>query len=118
MVKKQAYPAGKADLGVGESRIVTIKGRSVGVFNVDGAFYALHNRCPHMAGPLCEGPVTGTALFTDKFSFEYGYENELVRCGWHGWEFEIKSGQCLIDEKMRARTFAVSEENGELFVHM
>ena len=118
MKEKQKYSVGMANLSSGESRIVEVKGRSVGIFFVDGQYYALHNRCPHMAGPLCEGPVTGTTLETDKFEFNYGYQNELVRCGWHGWEFEIKSGKCLVDQRMRARTYPVSEQDGELFVHM
>ena len=67
-------------------------------------------------GPLCEGPVTGTAVHTDKYEFIYGMSDELVRCGWHGWEFEISSGQCLIDDKVRARKYEVSVVDGELFV--
>ena len=47
------------DVPPGERRIVEIEGRSIGVFNVDGRFYALHNGCPHKGGPLCEGRVGG-----------------------------------------------------------
>ena len=76
--QKQAYAAGKADLAVGERRIVEINGRSIGIFNVNGNYHALHNRCPHMAGNLCEGPVTGTTQRTSKTEFIYGQEKELV----------------------------------------
>ena len=48
--EKQAFPAGKADLKSGERRLVEVKGRSVGIFNVNGTYHALHNRCPHMGG--------------------------------------------------------------------
>ncbi len=118
MKQKQRYPAGPANIQPGERRIITIKNRSVGVFCIDGDYFALLNFCPHMAGPLCEGPVTGTVLHTDKREFIYGRDNELVRCGWHGWEFEIKTGKCTVDERMQARTYAVVEEDGELFVEM
>lgn len=109
---------GSADLAVGERRIVEVEGRSIGIFNIDGNYYALHNRCPHMAGPLCEGPVTGTTLPTADGGFVYGMEGELVRCGWHGWEFEIKSGRCLISERIRAKSYRVTTEGGELILHV
>ena len=115
---RKQFPVGAADLKPGEKRIVEINGRSVGIFNVNGDYYALHNRCPHMGGNLCEGPVTGTTLYTDKTEFVYGRENELVRCGWHGWEFEIKTGQCLVKQQMRVRTYQVSAENGQLILHI
>lgn len=115
---RKQFPIGSADLAPGEKRIIEVDGKPIGIFNVDGEYFALHNRCPHMGGNLCEGPVTGTTLQTDKTEFIYGRENELVRCGWHGWEFEIKSGRCLVDEKLRARTYSVTEENGQLVLHI
>lgn len=43
------------------SRIIVQGGRfGIGVFNSDGALYALANRCPHDGAPVCLGPVTGT----------------------------------------------------------
>ena len=109
---------GSADLQPGQSKVVQADGKSIGIFNVAGDYYAMHNRCPHMAGNLCEGPVTGTSLASKVGEFVYGREGELVRCGWHGWEFEIKSGDCLIDPKMKAKTYAVTVDNGELVVHI
>ena len=116
--QRKKFMVGKADMQSGERRIIDVDGKSIGVFNVKGEYYALHNRCPHMAGALCEGPVTGTALITDKTEFIYGMEHELVRCGWHGWEFEIKTGRCLVSEKMRARTYPVSVEDGHLALYI
>jgi len=118
MKNRKQHPAGSANLAPGQKRIIEVAGKSIGIFNVDGAYYALHNRCPHMGGNLCEGPVTGTTLQTDKVEFNYGRQNELVRCGWHGWEFEIKSGRCLVHDKIRARTYTVTEEDGQLILHI
>jgi nitrite reductase/ring-hydroxylating ferredoxin subunit len=112
------WVACKADLGPGERRIVQVDGKSIGIFNVNGAYYALHNRCPHMAGPLCQGPVTGTARQTDRMEFIYERPGEIVRCAWHGWEFDIRTGQCLALDKIRARTYAVVVENGEVMVQI
>ena len=105
-----------SELEPGERVLRELNGRSIGVFNVDGRFYALHNRCPHRGGALCLGPVTGTALPTDDYRYEYGREGELVRCAWHGWEFEIASGRCLVDAKVRARTFPVERDGDDLYV--
>lgn len=115
---RQSVPVGPANLQPGEKRIVEVNGRSIGIFNVDGAYYALFNRCPHMGGNLCEGPVTGTTLYTDKTEFVYGRRNQLLRCGWHGWEFDIKTGQCLVHSKLRVRTYKVTVENEALFLHI
>lgn len=116
---KMSHVVGKAsDLAPGERRIFDLDGRSVGVFNVGGQFFALHNRCPHSGGALCEGPVTGTALPTTDYSFVYGHEGRIIRCAWHGWEFEIETGQSLVDPKVRARTYRVTLEDGYIVVHM
>ena len=100
----------------GERLVRNVGGRSVGVFNVGGRFFALHNRCPHRGGALCLGPVTWTALPTDEYRYEYGREGEILRCAWHGWEFEIESGRCLADRRVRARTFRVEVEDDAVYV--
>ena len=107
-----------AELPPGARVVRDVGGRSIGVFNVGGRLFALHNRCPHRGGALCLGPVTGTALPTDDYRYEYGREGEIVRCAWHGWEFEIASGRCIADPKMRARTFPVEVEDGGVYVVM
>lgn len=115
---RKRFVVGQANLQLGERRIIMVDGKCIGVFNVGGEYFALHNRCPHMAGNLCEGPITGTTLATDQTEFIYGLSGEIVRCAWHGWEFNIKSGQCLVDSRMRARTYPVTIENEQLVVHI
>ncbi|MEM7538701.1 MAG: Rieske (2Fe-2S) protein [Chloroflexota bacterium] len=115
---RKQFNLGPADLQHGERRVIDVDGRSIGLFNVNGEYFALHNRCPHMGGNLCAGPVTGTALYTDTNEFVYGRHGELVRCGWHGWEFEIATGQCLVDERMKVRTYPVTQEAGQLVIHI
>ena len=99
------------EIPVGERKIVTINGRSIGVFNVNGEYYALRNICPHQSGPLCEGIVSGFLKATIPGEFEYTRRGEIVRCPWHGWEFDIKTGQSWFDPvKTRVRTYPVSVE--------
>jgi nitrite reductase (NADH) small subunit len=104
------------EIPVGGRRIFQLGRRSIGVFNVGGRFYALHNGCPHKGGPLCEGRVCGTILPTDDYTFTYGREGELIRCAWHGWEFEIATGHALADPRVRARTYPVSVEDAQIVV--
>jgi len=102
----------------GERLITEIEGRSVGLFNINGQFYAVHNRCPHVGGALCAGPLTGTTLPTNqRGDYVYAHEGRILRCAWHGWEFEVETGQCISDKKYRAKTFPVTVEDGEVVVH-
>ncbi len=93
-----------------------LDGKSVGVFNVEGRLFALHNRCPHKGGALCLGPVTGTTLPSNDFRYAYGREGHILRCAWHGWEFEIETGRSLVDPRVRAKTFPVVVEDGDVYV--
>ena len=106
----------ESDLPPGARTVREVDGMTVGVFNVDGRLYALHNRCPHRGGALCRGPVTGTALPTEDFRYVYGREGEIVRCAWHGWEFEIATGRSLVDPRIRARTYPVEVSAGGVYV--
>jgi nitrite reductase (NADH) small subunit len=107
------------DIPVGECKIFEVDGKSIGVFNVKEEYYALLNYCPHTGAELCKGPITGTALPVDDYKFVYGYEGELVRCAWHGWEFKIATGECLIDVRVRAKKYQVTVENGgDVVIHI
>lgn len=102
------------ELEPGQSKLVEVKGREIGVFNVNGALYALASRCPHAGGPLCKGIVTGLALSDGPGHYALVRKGEFLRCPWHGWEFEISTGQSYCDPKsMRARRFNVAVEAGE-----
>ncbi len=99
----------------GERRIVEAEGRSIGVFNVDGAFFALRNSCPHQAAPLCLGAVKGMTMPSKPGEYIWARDGEILRCPWHGWEFDLTTGQCLTD-KRKLRRYEVVEEDGQIFV--
>ena len=68
------------DIPLGKSIIVlSPKGQEIAIFNIDGEFYALENLCPHQGGPLGEGDI----------------EDSCVTCPWHGWQFDIATGECI-----------------------
>lgn len=99
-------------------RIVEIGGRSVGVFNVDGRLFALRNICPHHGAPLCVGALEGRMLPSRPHEYEYGEENSVVRCPWHGYEFRLEDGRSVTDPTgLRVKAYEVVEEEDRLVVY-
>lgn len=97
----------------GERKLVDVGGLSIGVFNFSGEFFALRNRCPHQGGPLCEGKFWGVLESPAPGEFSYSRRGEILSCGWHGWEFDVRTGQSWCDpKKLRARTYKVLVEAG------
>lgn len=87
---------------------VEIEGRSIGVFNVNGRFYALKNSCPHQFAPLCLGKVTGTNRPSDVGTFDWCRDGEIIRCPWHAWEFDITTGRSIFNpHKVRTKSYDV-----------
>jgi len=96
------------ELPAGARKLVTLEGKGIGVFNVNGNYYALRNVCPHQGAPLCAGKVTGMTLPSRPGEYVYGREGEIVRCPWHGWEFDIASGTSIFDPfRVRVKTYDV-----------
>lgn len=104
------------EIGVGERKLVEIAGRSIGVFNLGGEFFALRNHCPHQGGALCEGRLWGVLEAERPGEYEYQPSREILACPWHGWEFHVRTGQSWCDpEKLRVRRYEVSViDGGEL----
>ena len=105
--------------------VVPFRGRAgIGVFNVGGEFFALRNLCPHKQGPLCTGFVSGRMLAAappsslDEGGLGWADEGEIIRCPWHLWEFEIRTGRCLVDASVRVKTYPVTVRNGEVIVQV
>jgi 3-phenylpropionate/trans-cinnamate dioxygenase ferredoxin subunit len=109
--------AAASDIPDGGRKIVDISGRQIGIFNVRGAFYALLNRCPHGGAELCKGEVVGLVKSAGVGDYALTRRGEFLRCPWHGWEFEIKTGQSYCDpSKLKARKYDVSVEKGDELV--
>lgn len=99
----------------GSRRIVEVsERRKVGVFNVDGHFYAVRNVCPHMGAPLCLGVLTGTSEWVESESGErvatWTKDGYILRCPWHRWEFDITTGETVFRSDWHVRTYPVSVE--------
>jgi 3-phenylpropionate/trans-cinnamate dioxygenase ferredoxin subunit len=108
-----------AELPPGSRRIVTVAGRAIGVFNVGGTLYAVRNVCPHAGAPLCQGTVGGTLLPSEPGTATYGLEGRVLRCPWHGLEFDIATGEVLfVPTPYRVATYPVRVEDGQVVVEV
>ncbi len=93
----------------GARKIVEVAGRSLGVFNIDGEIFALRNRCPHQGGPLCAGRLSGFLQASIPGEYVYSRPGEVLRCPWHGWEFDVRTGQSWFDPaRTRVRSYEAS----------
>jgi 3-phenylpropionate/trans-cinnamate dioxygenase ferredoxin subunit len=102
------------ELPPGNRRIVEDGRLSVGVFNVGGSFFALLNRCPHKAAPLCVGRVTGLVTASEPYDFQVEREGEILKCPWHGWEFDITNGRSVFNpHRVRVKAYDVTVEPPE-----
>lgn len=80
------------DIPVGHGILVEREGRTLAVFNAgDGRFHATTPTCPHEEGPLAEGWLEG----------------EAVVCPWHGFDFDLWTGRCLVDAALAITVYPV-----------
>ena len=86
----------------GQAREVIVDGRVVALFHADGEFYALDGVCPHQGGPLGEGQLQGC----------------VVTCPWHGWQFDVRTGQHQISSQIRHPAYPVKVEGGAVYVDL
>jgi nitrite reductase/ring-hydroxylating ferredoxin subunit len=92
-------------------KFVEVAGRSIGLFNIDGEFFALRNRCPHEGGPLCLGVLSGLISSETPGEYQYSRAGQILRCPWHGWEFDVRTGQSWFDPRnVRVRSYDVTVE--------
>jgi nitrite reductase/ring-hydroxylating ferredoxin subunit len=106
-----------AEIPPGSKRIVTDGTLSIGVFNVNGTFHAIRNVCPHMGAPLCAGSVHGTHRPSGVHEYDPAYAGRIIRCPWHGWEFDIVTGKGLFDRDSRVATYVVEvDDEGDVVV--
>jgi nitrite reductase/ring-hydroxylating ferredoxin subunit len=94
--------AATTDCPPGEAREIVAAGRIVALFNVAGTFYALDGICPHQGGPLGKGTLRGC----------------IVTCPWHGWQFDVSTGQHQASKLLHHPAFAVKVEEDAVLVEL
>jgi len=106
------------DLPPGGRKVVDAGPFGIGVFNVNGRYYALNNYCPHRGGPLCLGEITGTTEETPDREVVWTHEGEVLRCPWHNWEFVIESGRTVSEPAKHVKMYPVSVEDGQVVLDL
>lgn len=105
------------DIEAGSQELVKIKGREIVVFNVDGEYFALLNRCPHEGASLMCGARFGLLQSDQPGQFTYTRCGEFIRCPWHGWEYDIRTGQSWCDPKdNKIKSYITHIADGETLV--
>ena len=105
--------AAVGEIPPGGRKLVEVSGRRVVVFNLGGEFFALGDRCPHQGGSLAAGCVTGQVSSPEPGRYSYSRRGEAVRCPWHYWEFDIRTGRSAFDpDRVRTRRYEARVEAG------
>lgn len=91
-----------SDIAPGGVHIVKIDRKTIAVFNIDGILYAIDNTCLHRGGPLGEGKLEGTT----------------VTCPWHGWKYNISTGENFTKPNKNIATYPVTVKEGSIFVEI
>jgi nitrite reductase/ring-hydroxylating ferredoxin subunit len=103
-----------SEIAPGGHKVVTLEGRELVVFHVNGQFFALLNRCPHEGAPLSRAACVAHLTSPAPGHFRRTRVGEMLRCAWHGWEFDIRTGQSYCDpERLRVRSYPVAVEAGD-----
>jgi nitrite reductase/ring-hydroxylating ferredoxin subunit len=111
MTRHIVAPVG--ELPSGSRKALTVKGRPIVVFNLDGEFFGLLNRCPHQGASLSDGVLGGLVEGDEPGKVRCTRQGEILRCPWHGWEFDIRTGQSWCDpDRIRTRTYPVAVAPG------
>jgi nitrite reductase/ring-hydroxylating ferredoxin subunit len=115
-------PVGKvASFEDGSRRIVFHGDIEIGVFRWGGRFYAYENLCVHQGGPACEGVLmhqVEDVLASDHTFVRQKFSDTDVHfvCPWHGYEYDLMTGECVGDRRLKLRSYPVVERSGEVFV--
>ncbi|MEF8975267.1 MAG: Rieske (2Fe-2S) protein [Halapricum sp.] len=110
------------EISDGDRFLVELEGKDIGVFKLDGEYYAYVDWCIHQGGPCCEGEVSGSvdASFdpeTLEVTLEWSREGEILLCPWHGWEYDLRTGECR-SRKGKLVSYPVEVEDGAVVVDM
>ena len=114
--------AGMTDIGTlseftsGEIALRVVHGREVAVIRWDDEIFVIGNSCPHQGGSFCRGHLG--PLITGKCDGELTHDRDrlMIGCGWHGWEFDLRTGSCLWDESVHVRLYRVEIVEGRVLV--
>ena len=117
----EVYVGKRADFNFNDRRIIKTGELEIGVLHRHGDFYAYNNYCIHQGGPACEGMVIAKVediVAPDKtYQGQRFEENEQhFVCPWHGYEYDLETGECVPDRRRKLRKFDVLRKGESIYV--
>ncbi len=117
------YVGSEADFDERSRKVIVKDALEIGVFRVNGNFYAYENHCAHQGGPVCQGQLFQRVeenLAPDRTSLgmKFSEEHTHIVCPWHGYEYDIETGAFPANRKMRLRKFEVTLRDGDVYVEI
>ena len=115
------YVGKESEFGEKDRKIIAQDELEIGIFRVDGEFYAYENRCSHQGGPVCQGKILNKVeeiLGDDMTSkgLKFSEEHVHIVCPWHGYEFNLRTGRHPGDKNVRLKPYNVKVSDGEVYV--
>ena len=104
-----------------DRKIIAQGDLEIGVFHVNGDFYAYENNCVHQGGPVCQGKILNKVeevLAEDKTSkgLKFSESDVHIVCPWHGYEYNLMTGRHPGDRNVRLKPYEVKISDGEVYV--
>jgi 3-phenylpropionate/trans-cinnamate dioxygenase ferredoxin subunit len=101
----------------GDLIVVEALGRQIVVARWKGELFAMRNVCPHQSASFAKGGVHGRVVVRDNIEeIDVDEGQPLLRCPWHGWDFSLRNGDCVVDPNLRVRTYRTSVRGSKVFV--
>lgn len=105
------------DMPVGLPKFVTVGKREIGVVTYQGSYYAVLNFCPHAGAPMCFGEIQQPVVSDGPGEpARRNMDSPVIRCPWHRWEFDLKTGQSLCPIREKIRTYPVEVREGVIWI--
>lgn len=103
-----------ADFEGTDRKLVEVKGRPIVIFRLGEEWFGMLNRCPHQGGSLCAGHLISLVESDRPGDIRMSRKGEILRCPWHGWEFDIRTGESMARPgRIRSRPVGVTVVTAE-----
>jgi nitrite reductase/ring-hydroxylating ferredoxin subunit len=103
----------------GEMRVVYINDKTPVVVgcNMKREYFAIRDVCPHQGARLSKGKLTWNTVSDEPCVYGVAQEGEILRCPWHSFDYDTKTGQCLADpQHLKVKTYTVTVEEGHILL--